>query len=292
MDIGNLNLLSLKYFCDAVSLGGVSASARANFVTQSAISQSIAKLETTLGCALVAHHPNKFRLTPEGEMAFRQALEIIQQAANFKATFTQSEQPLTGDLEFSCTYSFVLAVLTPYLKRFRQEHPQVKVNFGLGKNSEIKQLIRSGAIDFGILPDEGDLEEFQKRDIYEGTFNLYVSRKIPPEGYGQLGIIFAPAKRREMIKNKNEVKAALKQKLGKEPKVIMEVGSWEVIVNLVAEGMGMSYFPDFFGNAKASDLKKIDLDIAPYSYRMSAISPPGMKLRLASEIFLSYFPLK
>lgn len=289
MDIQNLNLLGLKYFCDAVKLGSVSASARANFVTQSAVSQAITKLEKALGTALVAHHPNRFRLTPEGESAFKQALDILQRAAEFKGTFTQNEQRIIGNLEFACTYSFVLAVLTPYLKKFREDYPHVKVNFGLGKNGEIKQLLKSGAIDFGILPDEGDLDEFHKRDIYSGKFNLYVSQKIPPNQYHRLGIIFAPAKRSETLTAIKAVKNGYVKKFGKEPEVIMEIGSWEVIVNLVADGMGIGYFPDFFGRTKASNLKIIDLDIVHLPYCMSAISPLGMKLRRASEIFLSYF---
>ncbi len=69
----------------------------------------------------------------------------------------------------------------------------------------------------------------------------------------------------------------------------MEIGSWEVIVNLVAEGKGMGYFPDFFGNVCAKELKMINLKIAPQEYIMSAISPAGMKLRRSCEIFLSYF---
>lgn len=41
----SLNLTYLKYFFDAVELGSLTASAKANFVTQSAISQGIIKLE-------------------------------------------------------------------------------------------------------------------------------------------------------------------------------------------------------------------------------------------------------
>ncbi len=284
-----LNLINLKYFCDAVKLGSLSASARANFVTQSAISQGIVKLEKSLGLALVAHHPNRFRLTPEGEVTYKHALSILNRVAEFKGDISQEVKANIGDLEFVSTYSFVLAVLPPHLNRFRSDHPCSKINFGLGKNDEIKKMVKTGAVDFGILPDEGDLDEFQKRDIYEGKFRLYVSQNIQPTEHSKLGFIFAPSKRKETNLMKKSLKESYFKKYKRTPEVIMEIGSWDVIVNLVAEGMGIGYFPDFFGRTRAGCLQEFDLDIHPHHYCMSAISPRGMKLRKSSEIFLSYF---
>lgn len=284
-----LKLINLKYFCDAVALGGVTAAAKANFVTQSAISQGISKLERSLAVNLIAHHPNCFRITPEGEIIFKQAVDLLRRVADFKERFFKAADQHVGDLEFACTYSFVLAVLPRYLKRFRDEYPEAKINFELGKNHEIKQMIKAGKIDFGILPDEGDLDDFQKKDLCIGQFKLYASRKIKQEQQHTLGLILAPSNRRETNLVKRALKEAYFKKFDKEAKVIMEIGSWEVIVNLVAEGMGMGFFPDFFGSSRKRDLRECKLDISFPSYCMSAISPVGMKLRKSSKIFLSYF---
>jgi DNA-binding transcriptional LysR family regulator len=279
-----LNLTNIKYFCDAVRLGGLSAAAKSNYVTQSAISQGITKLEKSLKVSLVAHHPNRFRLTPQGEIVFNQALDILKRAADFKQNLSQEDDaPYMGNLEFVCAHSFALAVLPQYLKRFRDEHPHVKVNFHLGKNALIKQMVNSGAVDFGILPDEGDLEKFEKTDIFSGNIRLYASKKIVPENRKDLGFILADPNSKESILFKN----AYMRKFGKELTGFLEVTSWEMIAGLVAEGMGIGYFPDYIAHSR--EVQECDLGLDLQEYRISAISPPGMKLRKSSEIFLSYF---
>jgi LysR family transcriptional regulator, carnitine catabolism transcriptional activator len=44
-----INLMHLKFFCDAVTFSSISEAAKRNYVTQSAVSQAIAKLEQILG---------------------------------------------------------------------------------------------------------------------------------------------------------------------------------------------------------------------------------------------------
>jgi DNA-binding transcriptional LysR family regulator len=278
-----INLTNIKYFCDAVKLGGISAAAKANFVTQSAISQGIAKLEKSLGISLVAHHPNRFRLTPQGEVAFKHSLDILQKAIEFKENLFGDHQ-LMGTLEFASTYSFAVAVIPQYLMKFREAFPQVKVNFNLGKNVYIKQLLKAGMIDFGIVPDEGDLTGFDKRDIYCGNFKLYASRHLNTMEIKKLGFILAEPDCKETV----FLKKAYYRKYGKELTGILEVSSWEVIANLVAEGMGIGYFPDYIA-MKRRCFQEYDLGLDIQQYRLSAISPQGMKLRKSSETFLSYF---
>ena len=48
MEIPPINLIYLKYFCDAVRLKSISQAAKANFVTQSAVSPSNHKTRTLL----------------------------------------------------------------------------------------------------------------------------------------------------------------------------------------------------------------------------------------------------
>lgn len=62
-----LNLFHLKYFLDAVKHGSISASDETNHISQSAISQAIAKLEEGLGCSLLIHQPKQFKITDEGK---------------------------------------------------------------------------------------------------------------------------------------------------------------------------------------------------------------------------------
>lgn len=291
-----LNLVNLKYFCDAIRLGGLSAAAKANFVTQSAISQGISKLEKSLGVDLLAHHPNRLRPTSEGLSIFKDAIDLLNKVSQFQKNLSQEESSQIGSLEFACTHSFSLAVIPAYLKRFREEHSNIKVNFYLGQNDHILKLVKNGTVDFGVLPleichnqqcqpYEEDLAKFEKSIIYCGNFEFYTSSKIKRTELKNLGFILTPSHNKEMIL----LSEAYFKKYGREISCILEVGSWETIANLVAEGMGIGYLPDYIALRRKDVLKSWDLGIERLEYRISAISPKGMELRKSSKIFLSYF---
>lgn len=277
-----INLINLKYFHDAVKLGSVTAAAKSNFVTQSAISQGISKLEKSLGVILIAHHPNRFRLTPDGEMAFKEAKELLKRTAEFKENLTKNN---IGNLEFACTYSFAVAIIPEFLKKFKNTYSDTTVNFYLGKNGDIRHMLKTGLIDFGIGPDEGDLEGFEKIEIYQGKFGLYAAAQMQKKELSLLGFILAESNCTDTIAFKD----TFYKKFGKPPQIAFEVNSWEVIANLAIEGLGIGFFPDFIAFKKKKYLKKFNLQLPSFPYKIYAFFPKGMRLRKSSEIFLSYF---
>lgn len=280
-----LNLTNLKYFCDAVKFGSVSASAKANFVTQSAISQGISKLESMLDISLVAHHPKYFRVTPVGEMLYKHAQDILYKASQLKEHLLQEEEKQVGSLDFACTYSFAAAVIPQHIKRFKSDYPDVQIHFRAGKNEIVKQMLKMGTIDFGILPDEGDLDQFEKQKIYEGYLKLYASKQIPAKKRKKLDFILAEPCSKETILLVN----SYMKHYGHEPKDVVEVNSWEIMANLVEEGMGIGYLPDYIVERRKDKLVEVDLGLDLHRYDLCAIYPVGMQLRKSSRLFLSYF---
>lgn len=276
-----MNFLYLKYFCDAVRLGGVTASSKANFVTQSAISQGIGKLEKSLGCALLARHPNRFRLTPEGQRAYPQMVEILRGVAEFQASFF--EDRVIGNLEFACSHSFAIAVIPPYLKRFRTTYPYAKIHFScMGIPADIKRMLKMGTIDFGITCNMGDFAGFEKRILYQGKYGLYISRNIKPRDEKKLGFILPTPEETTPFKE------AYANKYGKEPEVFLSAGSWEAVANLALEGLGIGYFPDYIARHK-QELRQCEKKLQLPDFQICAVYPAKMKLQKSSETFLSYF---
>lgn len=278
-----LNLSYIKYFCDAVRLGSVSAAAKANFVTLSAASQGISQLEKCLDTSLVAHHPNRFKLTPTGEAIFKKGCELLRQVKEFKGSLSNE----MGSLEFASIYSFGLAIIPLYLKKFTDAYPGVKVNFHLANNRQIKEMLKAGLIDFGIVGNDQELYPYDSKNIHQGHFELFVANKTPLAQQRKMGFILATYDQEE---NKALQEAYSKQ-FGLELPVNCEVTSWEAIANLVAEGVGIGYLPDYMGQKRDLHIKKcaLDLKMKKRSYGISAISPKGMFLRKSSEIFLTSF---
>jgi DNA-binding transcriptional LysR family regulator len=284
-----LSFVNIKYFCDAVRLNGVTAAAKNNFVTQSAISQGIKKLEDSLGCALLASHPNRFRLTPEGELAFQHMSKLLHQTLEFQKSFSEDHKHALGDLEFACMFSFAYTNIPGYLKKFQTSHPSININLQCSGNpNEIKQLVMSGAVDFGILPSfdfkESDKLRFQKEIAFDIQTQLFVSRHITPQEEKKLKIILPEDFEKEAL-----FSPLYDQKLKKKPQVFLKVSSWVLAAQLAHEGLGIAYLPDFVAAQKVYDLRPCKTRRKFPTIQAYIIYPIGMKLRKSSTIFLSYF---
>lgn len=80
-----MELLQLKYFCDAVETENFSKTAEKFIVPPSAISQSIKRLERELGHKLFIRNANKIIVSPEGKAFYdgvKLAIDSLEQAKN------------------------------------------------------------------------------------------------------------------------------------------------------------------------------------------------------------------
>jgi DNA-binding transcriptional LysR family regulator len=264
----SLNLIYLKYFFDAVQNGSVSASAKINCVSQSAISQGILKLEESLGCLLIDHQPNRFKPTDEGKKLFENSADIFQAIQRAEESFSKDNK---GTIEFACTHSFALAFLSDHLKQARKLFPSLQLNFRLGHAHSIMEWVKKGIINFGILLDNSDLSSFHCEEIYQGQYRLYVSQKYATTDC--LSFLLDSEERTET----NLLKKSYKARYGQDLPVLMEISSWEVIANLTEEGLGIGFFPDYVACNRHPHLKPYHEEIVSIPYKIYAIFSNNVK---------------
>lgn len=275
-----LNLIYLKYFCDAVKMNSVSESAKINFVSQSAISQGIHKLEQSLGIELLAHQPNRFKTTPAGMILFEKSRGLFNQLSELESEILDPHG-LSGEIDFACSHSFALAVLPKVLKKMKASNSKIKINFHTGHTDKIKELLKKGLIDFGVVIDNEDFSSYHCIELFSGCYQLYQSTK---SHFTKEGPFILSEERRET----NLLKNAYSKKTKKELPVLMEVSSWEVIASLALEGLGVGFFPDYVAK-KSKDLVVLDLGLNEFPYKINAIFLKGTKLSKTIEQFLTFF---
>jgi DNA-binding transcriptional LysR family regulator len=274
----HLNLIYLKYFCDAVRSGSISAAAKLNFVSQSAVSQGINKLEGSLGTALISHQPNRFKVTEEGRQLFARAKDIFK-AIQTTEDFLAENQ---GRITFGCTHSFALSCLPQYLKLAKEHLPHLRINFRLGHFFSIKEWIKTGAIDFGILLNNEDLSPFNKFPLHQGSYRLYASKEI--QDPSNLPFLLDSEERMET----NLLKTRYDELHQKELPILMEISSWGVIAKLVQEGLGVGLFPDYIAYAN-QDIKPVLSELNPMEYTLYALFERNLEPNIHAQKFLNLF---
>jgi len=165
-----MNFIYLKYFYDAAMSKSISAAAKVNFVSQSAVSQGILKLERILKKSLITHRRNAFKLTREGEIVFDACKRIFQSITELTENLALEENQMRGRFVFACSHSIALSILPKPLSVLKKQAPLVKPSFRLANTSAIMNLVRQGTIEFGIVLDNVVLSGFDKVRLGNGEF--------------------------------------------------------------------------------------------------------------------------
>lgn len=274
-----LNILYLKYFFDAVRTGSISQAARFNHVSQSAASQGIAKLESSLKCTLISHQPNRFCLTEDGKRLYESSKSIFQ-------AIQKAEDDLSGKkqvtLNFACYHSFALTILPQVIKRAKKELPHLRFTFRLGNYFAIKEMIKKRVVDFGIMIDNDSLSSFDCYKLMEGEYCLWAAKGI--KNIGDLPFLLDNDERLETTKLKELYKA----KYGKDLPVLMEVMSWSVVSRLAEEGLGIALAPDYIVQA-SSKLKPVLSKLNPARYKIYACFEKNNRPGVHEQEFIGLF---
>lgn len=238
-----MNFYHLKYFFDSANCGSVAQASKINFVTQSAISQGIRKLEQDLDCELLVHKKNCFVLTDSGRIVYEKCQSIFQSVENLKNETKLVKREMIGSVVFATSHSIALSILPAFLAEIKFKFPLLTPKFRLGKTPIIKRWLEDREIDFAITVDDGKLTAFQKQMIHSGDFLCVAKSKN--KSTSKSNYILTEARPETIALTK-----AYRLKFGKPLPIAMEVDSWEVTKRLASEGLGVGLLPEFVLSAK------------------------------------------
>ena len=147
--IGKLDLyiVFLTWSAEIISF---SKAAQELYMTQSAVSQSISKLEYELDIQLFHRTSKGVTLTNEGNLLYEHvnsALGMIEIAEDKLLEFKQLK---IGELRIGVGDTISRYFLLPYLEEFHLRYPGIKLNILNGTTTEICAFIKSGRADLGI----------------------------------------------------------------------------------------------------------------------------------------------
>lgn len=272
-----LNLNNLKYFYDAVETGSISAAARRNFVTQSAVSQGIQKLEKALAVSLITHQRNCFKLTSEGQTVFSLTQQIFRTIKTMTDVAQELQDIVSGQINLACTQSIAMNLISSVLKSLKIDYPQISVNMKIGKMENICHMLKRGTMDLGIVVESNLCDQFEKHVIQKGFFNVYAKKGLKQNI--NTGVYVDHFKGLFV----NKLQENFHRDFGKEITLLQELDSWQVLARCAENGIGNCFLPDFI---LAKNSLKVYKNITPIPYRIIAIYPKGVHLTRASKALI------
>jgi DNA-binding transcriptional LysR family regulator len=184
-----MNLVVLKTFCDLVDTGSFSKAAEANFVSQSAVSQQLAKLERELSTQLISRGGGLVAPTEAGKAFYQGAKAILRRYEQLLGEVKSAVDAVRGVLRVGTIYSVGFYLLDPYVRKFLLAHPEVNLHVEYTSWNRIYAAVVSGEMDLGVVA-------FPEK---------HRSVKVIPFAKEELGLVCSPKHR---LANKGKVDPA------------------------------------------------------------------------------------
>jgi DNA-binding transcriptional LysR family regulator len=152
-----LDLYKLQIFQVVVQEGSFSAAAERLFITQSAVSQHIKELESSLGRQLFQRGWRGVKLTSHGEVLHRYTGDIFALVARAENALTDVNQLASGRVSLGATPGIGVYLVPDWVQGFRERYPQLTVALQTGVTSQIVADVLRQRLDAGFI--EGELDD-------------------------------------------------------------------------------------------------------------------------------------
>ena len=145
-----MELSQLEVFLAVARERRFSRAADKLFRTQSAVSQTIRKLEDELGEALFDRSSREGVLTDAGRVLYEYAEKLINLRGEAVGSLSELRELQKGKLIVAAN-EFTVLYLLPVLAEFRRVHPMIKITVKRALGSHIPDDVLSYAAEFGVL---------------------------------------------------------------------------------------------------------------------------------------------
>lgn len=122
-----MNINQLKYFIAVAEHRSFSKAAEQYFLTQTAVTQQIQKLEETVGVQLIDRKTRPISVTPMGKVFLKEARNIVIRMDTAVRRTREASTGITGTLRIGYTNGYEHSNLTVKLRQFHHDFPNVLI---------------------------------------------------------------------------------------------------------------------------------------------------------------------
>jgi DNA-binding transcriptional LysR family regulator len=146
-----MDLDVLKTFCDLVDSASFTKAAEAGFVTQSAVSQQVARIEKELSVQLIERSGGPVRPTEAGKAFYQGAKEILRRFERLTGEVRSAAEAFRGTVRVGTIYSVGFYRLDPFFRKFLRLHPEVNLHVEYSLPERIYAAVAGGEMDLGVV---------------------------------------------------------------------------------------------------------------------------------------------
>ncbi len=258
-----MTITQLQYVLAVAEYQNFTLAAEKSFVTQPTLSMQVQKLEDELDVLIFDRKKKPISITEVGKKIVAQAKNIVNEAERIKDIVDQEKGFIGGDFTLGIIPTIMPTLLPMFLKTFINKYSKVNLIIREQSTEQLIQNIQDGHLDAGIAATPLKTEFIKERPLYYEPFVGYVpknhrlakAKNLNPEDLDISDVLLLKdghCFRDGVINLCNAPKSFADEHFQ------LQSGSFETLINLSNEGLGMTLLP-YLNTLELDDRKKQNL---------------------------------
>lgn len=258
-----MTITQLRYVLAVAEYRNFTVAAKHRYVTQPTLSMQVQKLEDELDVQIFDRGKKPIAITEVGQKIVSQAKNIVAEADRIQDIVDQDKGFIGGEFTLGIIPTIMPTLLPMFLKNFINKYPRVNLILKEQPTETLIKNIADGHLDAAIAATPLEIEFIKERPLYYEPFvgyvpnghRLYKTSKIDPTDLNISDILLLQDGHcfREGVINLcksagNNINEHFQ----------LQSGSFETLVNLSNEGLGMTLLP-YLNTLELEDDKKKQL---------------------------------
>ena len=258
-----MTITQLQYVLAVAEYQNFTLAAEKSFVTQPTLSMQVQKLEDELDVRIFDRSKKPISITEAGKKIVAQAKNIVNEAKRIKDIVDQEKGFIGGEFTLGIIPTVMPTLLPMFLKTFIKKYPKVNLIIKEQNTESLIRNLQDGHLDAGIAATPLDIEFIKERPLYYEPFVGYVPPthrlsnkvKLNPEDLDIKDILLLQDGHcfREGVVNLCKTSRNFE-----EEHFQLQSGSFETLINLANEGLGMTLLP-YLNSIELDTTKKSNL---------------------------------
>lgn len=239
-------LTDLRLFLAIAEAQSLTVGANNVHLTASSASYRLKNLESAIGMPLFARTPRGMELTPGGTVVLQHVRSTLAGLERMHGEVSGFTSGLKGSVKLFANSSSLNGFIVPSLSRFLSAHPSVNVVLEERTSQTILAAVVAQEADIGIFAGQTESTDVNayRYAIDELILVVPVSHPIAANE----SIRFAAALELDFVcmskvSSNYAFLQEISQKLGRSPNVRIHAHTFDAVMNLVAEGVGIALVP-------------------------------------------------
>jgi len=258
-----MTITQLQYVLAVAEYQNFTLAAQKSFVTQPTLSMQVQKLEDELDVLIFDRSKKPISITEVGKKIVAQAKNIVAEAGRIKDIVDQDKGFIGGDFTLGIIPTVMPTLLPMFLGTFIKKYPKVNLIIKEQATNTLIKNIQDGHLDAAIAATPLEVEFIKERPLYYEPFVGYVpsNHRLANQkeiSTGDLDISDVLLLQDGHCFRDGVINLCKSPKNQAEEHFKIESGSFETLVNLSNEGMGMTLLP-FLNTLELDENKKQNL---------------------------------